>query len=124
MHGDQSAKVMVCKAMTPIIRKKSWFIPPEWKDDALQSGYLAVLVALDRYDPSLSENFEMFAGQYIGNEIAILHNTCIGICRIPRRVMQMYVEAKKRQDVTVLPNGIRVDDIERLMSYARLTDAS
>ena len=124
MSGDQAAKVVVCNAMLPAIRKIAWYIPPEWKDDAIQAGILGVLVALTKYDPALSENFDTFAGYYAANEIAALHNSCIGICRIPRRIMQMYRETKKNPEATVLPNGMRVDDIERLLSYAGLPDAS
>ena len=122
--GNDDAKVAICKSMIPVIRKKAWYIPPEWKDDAIQAGILGILVAITKFDPALSENFDVFAGYYAANEIAALHNSCIGICRIPRRIMQMYRETKKNPEATVLPNGIRVDDIERLISYTRLTDAS
>ena len=132
--GNDDAKVAICKAMIQVIRKKAWYIPPEWKDDAMQSGYLGVLRAIDKYDPTRTKgvtedgeaveikNFECLASWYIKNEISNLFDTCIGICDIPRRIMQMYFDAKRKNSAT-LANGMKVDDIDKLMSYGQLKES-
>lgn len=122
-RGDDRSKVAVCLQMIPAIRKISWYIPPEWKDDALQSGFLAVLTAIGKYDPDRSGNFSFFAGKYVGNEVAGLFNSCVGICRIPRKIMVIYNEERKKTTPAMLPNGMKVDDIERLLNYTSLKNA-
>jgi len=81
------------------------------------------LTAIDKYDSSRSDNFSFFASQYIGNEIAELFNACCGICRVPRKVMALYNEEKKDKPSTILSNGMRVDDIEKLLHYTGLQNA-
>ena len=122
-NGDQAAKLSICKTMIPFIKKLSGYIPGEWKDDAMQSGYLAVLIAITKFDPSRSENFSFFASQFIQSEIAELYNTCLGICRVPRKVMIAYNDEKKKHTPNILPNGMRVDDIDRLFDYTGLHNA-
>ena len=121
-NGCQRAKMDVINRMNPVIKKKCMHVPYEWYDDATQSCILAILIALTKFDVSRSENFIEFAKRYIGNEINKLLNECvIAPCAIPREVVSVYFEAKKKADSPVcLPNGMRVDSLEQLMSYTYL----
>lgn len=109
--------------MLPLIREKAKAAPIEWREDAIQAGYLAVLVAITKFNPDRSENFPFFAGQYIQNEITGLVNSCCWLGRIPRKIIAIYNEEKKRPEASVLPNGMRIDDIERFMNYTGLPNA-
>lgn len=119
-HGDQSAKMSICSGMVPAIKKLSGYIPSEWRDDAIQTGYMAVLLALNTFDPNRSDNFSIFAKYFIQSEIAELYNACIGVCRVPRKVMIAYKAEKSKPEPKTLPNGMRVDDIDRLFNYSGL----
>jgi len=120
--GDDKAKVEICNLMLPLIRDYARKAPIEWREDAIQAGILGVLIAITKFDPERSENFPFFAGQYIQNEITALVNSCCWIGRIPRKVMAIYNEEKKNGDSAVLPNGMKIDDIEKLMNYVGFTN--
>ena len=120
--GDDSAKVGVCRLMLPLIRDYARKAPIEWREDAIQSGYLAVLIAITKFDSERSENFPFFAGQYITNEITALVNSCCWIGRIPRKVVALYNEERNGGEPATLPNGMKCDDIEKLMNYVGFTN--
>lgn len=123
-HGDQNAAVMICEQMEPITRTVARIIPQWWKDDAMQAGRLGTLIALSKFDQSRSDDFSTFAGQYIKNEIYALYNQCVNACGVPKKIMAEYMLIKRtKPEVTVLSNGMKVHDLERIMQAVKLEAA-
>jgi len=120
-HGDQKASVIVCVAMEPVTRKVARIIPQWWKADAMQAGRLGTLVAITKYDYHRSPDFSTLAGYYIRNEVNSLYNQCVNACGVPKKIMAEYMQIKREKpEITVLSNGMKVHDLERIMSAVSL----
>lgn len=120
-HGDQNAAVMICKQMEPITRTIARIIPQWWKEDAMQAGRLGTIVAISKFNLERSPDFNTFAGYYIRNEVYSFYNQCVNACGVPKKIMAEYMQIKREKpEVTVLSNGMKVHDLERIMSAVSL----
>lgn len=120
-HGDPKAAVTICKEMESVTRVIARIIPQWWKEDAMQAGRLGTLVAISKFDTERSPDFNTFAGYYIRNEVYSFYNQCVNACGVPKKIMAEYMQIKRdKPEITVLSNGMKVHDLERIMSAVSL----
>lgn len=120
--GNQASILEIVKILTPLICKmtKHWGI--EYKQDAMQTGALAISIALTKYkSPHYNIPFNVFVIPYLKTELSA------EFCRIkgvPQRPMREYQKAlfkqqnqqQRQQKQQTLKNGIRVDCMERFLN--------
>jgi len=121
--GSQQAKMAIIEAMQPIIKKLSGHWDYQDKEDALNSGALALCTALTKYDIIKHSHiaFSTFAYSYIKEELQAEFARMRGL---PRRIIREYQTAQYiKPTPTVLSNGFRIDDIKSFISVCSYNDA-
>lgn len=117
--GEESAKLAIIKEMRPIINKFKYSsrFPSGWKDDVEQTSIMAILIAIEKCDIFRTKklNFAELAKQYIKMEVDKLYNTCINPINLPVKVFAEYKVAKVDTAITILSNGIKVQNIDVLL---------
>lgn len=89
-NGDPAARERAILNHVPLVRSiaRRHLRPPETLDELVQVGTVALIGAVDRYDPRRGGSFASFAVPTITGEIQRHYRDRVGVVRLPRSVVE------------------------------------
>lgn len=115
-QGEESAKLTIMESLTPMVKKLSRYWDYKDKDDAIQTGSMAILIALTKYNIVKHNRlkFSTFAYPYIKEQLQAEYARINGVSRRAMREIQAAQYGEDKPKAVTLSNGIKVDNIAAL----------
>lgn len=114
--GNQAAMLEIVKQLTPLICRMTKHWDYSLKEDAIQSGALAITAALMKYSPMKHCHlpFNAFVIPYLKNELSAEFCRIKGMPQRPMKEFQkaLYQDPKPK----TLKNGMKIDNIEAFIN--------